>query len=174
MEYLSPSELVTYVQKIAAQPKLWRHLVEHGDKRGYHELADTPVFNCWVITWNTGHDTGLHDHDGSAGGVVVVEGAVLESRLNQISVKVQDQPSIKVIGETERPYLKDDTLSFGPWDIHRVRHTGIKPAVTIHAYSPPLIRMGSYGFVNHEFKRMPMGKEELRPLEIAIKDGNNS
>jgi hypothetical protein len=28
--------------------------------------------------------------------------------------------------------------------IHRVLHTGARPAVTIHAYSPPLTRMGAY------------------------------
>ena len=29
-------------------------------------------------------------------------------------------------------------------EIHRVRHTGDAPAITLHAYSPPLARMGSY------------------------------
>src|SRR5271165_7102653 len=80
-KYLTPDELVDYVTRIAGQPKLWKHLVEHGEQRGYKVLADTPVYNCWVITWNTGHDTGLHDHDGSAGGVVVVEGSIREGRL---------------------------------------------------------------------------------------------
>ena len=31
-----------------------------------------------------------------------------------------------------------------PPDIHRVRHAGGGPAITIHAYSPPLWRMGAY------------------------------
>jgi hypothetical protein len=35
-------------------------------------------------------------------------------------------------------------FSFGAADIHRVLHAGDGPAVTIHAYSPPLTRMGSY------------------------------
>ena len=28
--------------------------------------------------------------------------------------------------------------------IHRVLHAGKQPAVTIHAYSPPLLRTGAY------------------------------
>ena len=28
--------------------------------------------------------------------------------------------------------------------IHRVRHAGERPAVTLHAYSPPLDRVGAY------------------------------
>lgn len=31
-----------------------------------------------------------------------------------------------------------------PVAIHRVLHTGDRPAVTIHAYSPPLRRTGAY------------------------------
>ncbi len=170
MANLSPNELVEYVTDIASRPKLWKHLVEHGDKRGYRELADTSNFNCWVITWNTGHDTGLHDHDGSAGGVIVVEGTVTETRLHEESFEIQGS-LVECIVEEGQVYKTGDTFQFGPWDIHRVKHGGKKPAVTIHAYSPPLIRMGSYGFVESEFKRMPMGTEELRPLEIAIKDG---
>ena len=37
-----------------------------------------------------------------------------------------------------------EVLEFGPADIHRVRHHGTAPAVTIHAYSPALRRMGAY------------------------------
>jgi hypothetical protein len=31
-----------------------------------------------------------------------------------------------------------------PSAIHRVLHAGTGPAVTVHAYSPPLRRMGAY------------------------------
>jgi hypothetical protein len=35
-------------------------------------------------------------------------------------------------------------FSFGATDIHRVLHIGQQAAVTVHLYSPPLRRMGSY------------------------------
>ena len=37
-----------------------------------------------------------------------------------------------------------EVFSFGPHDIHRVSHVEGAPAVTIHAYSPELKRMGAY------------------------------
>ncbi len=36
------------------------------------------------------------------------------------------------------------TLTIPPTAIHRVLHAGEAPAVTIHAYSPPLTRTGAY------------------------------
>jgi hypothetical protein len=167
-KYLTPDELVDYVTRVAGQPKLWKHLVEHGERRGYKELASTPTFNCWVITWNTGHDTGLHDHDGSAGGVICVHGQVRESRLRSGYCESNEG----VIKEHGLIYREGQTFNFGPWDIHRVRHHGESTAITIHAYSPPLTHMGSYGFIAGEFKRQPLKDEELRPLEVAIKDAD--
>ena len=36
------------------------------------------------------------------------------------------------------------SFSVPPVAIHRVMHSGAAPAVTIHAYSPPLARTGAY------------------------------
>ena len=86
----------------------------------------------WLICWMPGHDTGFHDHDGSAGAVAVLDGAVVEERL-----RLLEPPATAIYGPGE-------VLEFGPADIHRVRHHGTGPAVTIHAYSPALRRMGAY------------------------------
>ena len=42
-----------------------------------------------------------------------------------------------------------ETFTFAASDIHRVLHAGAAPAVTIHAYSPPLWRMGAYEVARH-------------------------
>ena len=54
-----------------------------------------------------------------------------------------------------------------PSDIHRVLHAGGGPAVTIHAYSPPLWRMGAYEVApGGELRRHSVSyAEELRPLD---------
>jgi len=170
MDYLTSDQLVKYVETVATNPTLWHDLASVSDKRSYELLISTPVLNAWVISWNNGHDTGLHDHDGSAGGVIVVQGHIIESRLEK-------HEHGNCIIEREHDYHLGSTFQFGPFDIHRVRHAGANkgPAVTIHAYSPPLKRMGSYGFNEYdEFNRLPMeGEEELRPLELALKkDGS--
>jgi Cysteine dioxygenase type I len=58
-------------------------------------------------------------------------------------------------------------FAFGPADIHRVSHAGAEPAVTIHAYSPPLMRMGAYEVLDSGvLQRWSLSyEEELRPLE---------
>ena len=63
---------------------------------------------------------------------MVAEGEVREQRL--------------AIGRTnvDRSFEAGRTFTVRPSDIHRVQHAGDAPSVTIHAYSPPLRRMGQY------------------------------
>jgi hypothetical protein len=100
------------------------------------------------------HDTGFHDHDRSSGAVAVLDGAVREDRL-----AVGGPPASRVAGAGE-------TFMFGAADIHRVLHAGGGPAITLHAYSPPLARLGAYEvlpdgvLVRHSVP----ADEELRPV----------
>ena len=49
------------------------------------------------------------------------------------------------IGRTIRRRLRPgQSLLFPPSHVHRVHGVGDAPAVSIHAYSPPLARMGVY------------------------------
>jgi predicted metal-dependent enzyme (double-stranded beta helix superfamily) len=58
------------------------------------------------------------------------------------------------------------SFHFAASDIHRVSHAGCDPAVTLHVYSPPLLRMGAYAIgEDGVLARHPMSYEdELRPL----------
>jgi predicted metal-dependent enzyme (double-stranded beta helix superfamily) len=119
------------------------------------ELHRDDVLAVWLICWMDEQDTGFHDHDLSAGAVAVVDGAVAEDRL--------------VLGgapET-RVFSAGAAFSFTAADIHRVRHAGTAPAVTIHAYSPPLWRMGAYEILpGGQLRRHSLSyAEELRPLD---------
>ena len=118
---------------LAVRPELWRPYVRHDPhQRLFHRLSDDAHVTVWLICWMPGHDTGFHDHDGSAGAVSVLEGHVREERL-----RWAQEPVSAVYGPGE-------VLEFGPADIHRLRHEGTEPAVTLHAYSPALRRMGRY------------------------------
>jgi quercetin dioxygenase-like cupin family protein len=96
------------------------------------QLLLTDELEVWLIHWEAGHDTGFHDHDRSGGTLVVREGSVREDRL-----VVGGPPSTRVVHAGE-------SFGFEPSDIHRVVHVAGEPAVTIHAYSPPLQAMGAY------------------------------
>jgi Cysteine dioxygenase type I len=151
---LSGPELETFVRELADQPELWIHLVKHDTtQRVYEELVSDAHLTAWLICWMDEHDTGFHDHDISAGAVAVVSGAVCEERL------AIDGPTRKGV------YRTGASFHFSAADIHRVSHAGSDPAVTLHVYSPPLLRMGSY-VIDEDgvLARHPMSyEEELRP-----------
>jgi hypothetical protein len=66
----------------------------------------------------------------------------------------------------QRVVSEGESFAFGPSDIHRVAHAGGPPAVTVHAYSPPLWRMGAYEVLESgELQRWSLSyAEELRPI----------
>ena len=152
---LSVVELQELAAQLAGQPQLWSHLVAHSARRRhYAELLCDEHLTAWLICWMSDHDTGFHDHDSSAGAVAVVRGCVREERL-----ALNGTPRRRAFGAGQ-------TFHFSSADIHRVRHSGTEPAVTIHVYSPPLLRMGAYVVGSDGvLARRPMSpEEELRPL----------
>ena len=152
---MTPDELVALVERLAAEPEGWAHLVHHRpDARTYEQLHRDDRVAVWLICWMDDHDTGFHDHDLSAGALTVARGSVREERL--------------VLGgpPAARTLAAGESLSFNASDIHRVSHAGAEPAVTLHAYSPPLWRMGAYEILDGgRLRRHSLSyAEELRPL----------
>jgi predicted metal-dependent enzyme (double-stranded beta helix superfamily) len=151
---LSGPELEAFVSELADRPELWIHLVKHDStQRVYEELLSDEHVTAWLICWMDEHDTGFHDHDISAGAVAVVSGAVREERL------AIDGPPRQGV------FRAGASFHFSAADIHRVSHAGSDPAVTLHVYSPPLLRMGAYVIGDDGvLARHPMSyAEELRP-----------
>jgi predicted metal-dependent enzyme (double-stranded beta helix superfamily) len=153
---LSGPELELFVNELADRPELWIDLVEHDrSQRVYRELLDDEHLTAWLICWMDEHDTGFHDHDVSAGALAVVSGAVREQRL------AIDGPPV------DRAFRAGGSFHFSASDIHRVRHAGDDPSVTLHVYSPPLVKMGSYVIAERGvLERHPVSyRDELRHFE---------
>jgi mannose-6-phosphate isomerase-like protein (cupin superfamily) len=130
---LSLPELELFAAHLAATPDRWSHLVRHAyDVRVSEQIWDDDDVNAWVICWTQDQDTGFHDHDDSAAGIAVVSGRVREDRLT-----LGGPPQSRELGP-------GTSFTVPPVAIHRVLHAGDRPAVTIHAYSPPLRRTGAY------------------------------
>ncbi len=155
---LDRTELRALVAQIAADPAQWRHLVRHTTaERTFEQLRRDQHVDIWVISWTSGSDTGFHDHDLSRGAVAVVDGEVIEQRL--------------VLGGPPRELLHraGDVFDFDASHVHRMRQVRDLPAVSIHAYSPPLWRMGTYVVApDGTLRRESISyAEELRPVEKA-------
>jgi quercetin dioxygenase-like cupin family protein len=130
---LSLDELEHFATALARSPDRWHHLVRHADDaRVYEQIWDDDDVNAWVICWSEDQDTGFHDHDESAAAIAVLDGRVREDRL--------------ALGAAprSREIAAGEVFTLAPVAIHRVLHAGDGPAVTIHAYSPPLRRTGAY------------------------------
>ena len=130
---LSGADLTGFASRLADAPELWRHLVVHSAAaRSYAPIWSDDDVTAWVICWSSGHDTGFHDHGESAGAIHVVEGSISEQRLGT----GRQAPT--------RTFVAGAALHVPAHAIHRVFHGGGAPAVSIHAYSPPLTQMGDY------------------------------
>jgi hypothetical protein len=152
---LEPSELLSLVESLARRRELWADLVSHDpSQRTFHELLRDRHVSAWLICWMDDQDTGFHDHDLSAGAVRVVAGRVFEERL-----VLGGPPRRRTLGRGE-------SFTFAASDIHRVAHEPGEPAVSLHAYSPPLSRMGAYLVEpDGSLRRHSISyAQELRPL----------
>ncbi len=154
---LDRTELQALVDELAGDPARWREHVSFSDgQRHYVSLHRDEYVDVWLLCWNPGDDTGWHDHDISSGAVRVVRGAVRES-----SPRMSGDPVMRVVGAGR-------SFSFGPEHIHRLAGEGGQ-AVSIHAYSPPLWRLGQYSVDDDGVMRRESVSyaDELRPLEAS-------
>ena len=156
---LDRPELLQLVRSLANQPPWWRSQVSFSDeKRHYVQLHRDPHIDVWLLCWTPQNDTGWHDHDISSGAIAVVQGCLEEQ------VLTVGAPS------TRTALRVGDSYSFGPDHIHRLtgRDAG---SVSVHAYSPPLWRLGQYTVSDVGLLRRTSVSyaDELRPLrDVAV------
>jgi hypothetical protein len=79
-----------------------------------------------------GQCTGFHDHDSSDVGIAIARGVIVERQLQLPT------------GATALELRHGDTRQGPAGYIHSVAHGEGGPAVSIHCYSPPLMKVGQY------------------------------
>jgi quercetin dioxygenase-like cupin family protein len=135
------------------------------DHRPFVPIVDEPELNGWVIAWPAGSDTGYHDHDGSRAIIIGLHGHVTEQR--------------PVFGRTEprsRTCTPGDAIELAPEAVHRMHNLhGDETALTLHLYSPPLVRQAIYRLLDGQpILRYPIdGDQELRPCQRTGSASNN-
>lgn len=152
---LDKRELLELATSIARDRAGWaEHVAFSDDQRHFASLHRDAHVDVWVLCWTPANDTGWHDHDISSGAVAVADGCLTEHNL------AIGTPSLR----TEVP--AGQAFSFGPDHIHRLvgRDAG---SVSIHAYSPPLWRMGQYAVSRTGVLRRTSVSyaDELRPID---------
>lgn len=155
---LETDELEALVNELAREPERWRGLVSFSDhERHYVSLYRDDHVDVWLLCWTPTNDTGWHDHDISSGAVRVVDGSLLES-----NPRIGGQAVCRTVPAGE-------SFSFGPDHIHRLAGHDER-SVSIHAYSPPLWRLGAYAIDGDGvMRRMSISyADELRPLDDQV------
>lgn len=109
-----------------------RNLVHGGE--WYHLLA---------ICWKNGQRSPIHDHAGSSCGVRVLRGVATETRF-----EFAPNGHIKAVGS--RDLAEGSVCGSQDADLHQVSNlqAGTADLVTLHVYSPPLLRMGTYSLID--------------------------
>lgn len=122
------------VLDLAASPQRWLHLVEYDPaRRWYQRLLREEDREVWLLSWLPGQRTGFHDHGRSAGAFTIVQGCLRE--------RAAPGGRPEAVGVT---LLPGSVRSFGPRYIHDVGNESAAPAVSVHAYSPPLTTMDRF------------------------------
>ena len=152
---LDEAELIELAASLAREPARWEeHVAFSDDARHYVSLYRDAHVDVWVLCWTPENDTGWHDHDISSGAVAVARGT-----LTELSLAIGSHPVATDV-------TAGAVYSFGSDHIHRL--TGRDPgSVSVHAYSPPLWRMGQYLVTDDGVlkRRSVSYADELRPLD---------
>ncbi len=131
---LSRTELTALVRRTTVDSDSWlpQLRLPDGDRRWWTQLSADERVDVWLLSWLPGQNTELHDHGSSAAAFSVVRGLLAEVRIDAAHRHVT----------VPRP--AGSTVWLAPGVIHDMCGAGGGPAVSIHAYSPPLTRMTYY------------------------------
>jgi quercetin dioxygenase-like cupin family protein len=100
-------------------------------RRWYQLLRGDDFVDVWLISWATSQAAELHDHAGSLGALTVVSGRLVEQRWTGTALRTRTLQAGRSAG-------------FPLGHVHDVENRAVEPAVSVHAYSPPLTAMSYY------------------------------
>ncbi len=130
---MSSTQLARLVREVADAGE-WPRVVQFSaDKRWYRRLDLTPSYEVWLLAWLPGQHTGFHDHGEANGAFTVVRGELQERLARPGSQDVR-----------RRVARRGSVTAFGARHLHDVGSDSGAPAVSVHAYSPPLTAMRRY------------------------------
>jgi predicted metal-dependent enzyme (double-stranded beta helix superfamily) len=130
----TPQELAEIVSRFAASDGWIDRVRLRTENRWYERLYLGTDYDVWAISWMPAQSTGFHDHGDSAGAFVVATGVLEEHRPGAATIEI----------------TPGKTRAFGKEYAHDVRNASLGPAISIHAYSPPLNQMNEYDLVGSE------------------------
>ena len=112
------------------------YLIFRPERYVRNRLHDGPAYQALVLCWRNGQRSPIHNHRGSHCGVKVLRGVATET----IFAKA---PNGLIVPVRSRDLPQGHVCASADEDIHQVSNlqAGGADLVTLHIYSPPLLRM---------------------------------
>jgi rhodanese-related sulfurtransferase/mannose-6-phosphate isomerase-like protein (cupin superfamily) len=148
----TPEELADIASRFASSDGWLDRVRLRSEDRWYERLHQGADYDIWAISWMPGQSTGFHDHGDSAGAFVVVTGTLEEHRPGATPLTIQ----------AGRP------RAFSADYAHDVRNSSAAPAVSIHAYSPPLNEMNEYELDGNHLVLREHKSERAESLDSGV------
>lgn len=146
----SLADLLALTGTVAAEVAEGRHTAEFDpENRWSRRLHADDHLDVWLISWTTAQSAELHDHGGSLGALTVVRGALTEWRWtagagdDDLACPAEELAA-RGPGLRRRVIDAGRGVAFGLGHVHDVANRALEPAVSVHAYSPPLSAMSYY------------------------------
>jgi predicted metal-dependent enzyme (double-stranded beta helix superfamily) len=121
------------VRRIATSGQWLDRVMFSADERWFSRLDLTQDYEIWLLSWLPGQHTGLHDHGEAAGAFAVAQGELLETLAKPGSRQLR-----------RRRAGRGTVRAFGARHLHDMANVCAAPAISVHAYSPPLTAMRRY------------------------------
>ena len=122
------------------RPEDVREFVQFGHTTYRRNLMHSgPHYQALILCWRNGQRSPIHDHRGSSCGVRVIRGVATETTYER-------SPNGMVVALRSREIREGSVCATQDTDIHQMSNLGEGGAdlITLHIYSPPLLRMGTY------------------------------
>ncbi|MGN6473224.1 MAG: cysteine dioxygenase [Mycobacteriales bacterium] len=154
VQTFSPDQLAAALERLGDRASRWRSLARFDPSgRWWCRLHADERADIWLLTWLAGQATDLHDHGGSAGAFIVVQGALTE---------VRARPDATTTESTT--VAAGRAVAIAPNTVHDVYNAGPAAAVSLHAYSPPLSSMSFYA-------QHPSGLAKVKTVDTREESG---
>ena len=133
-------ELLRAVGALDIAPDDIGPFVAFGDQTYRRNIVHTgPAYQALLLCWRHGQRSPIHDHSGSSCALRVVQGTALETLFARAANRMIYAVSSREMKPGFVCASQDD-------DIHQVSNLADAGGdlITLHIYSPPLLRMGTY------------------------------
>lgn len=122
---------------------LANYLIFNPQRYVRNRLHDGPAYQALVLCWRNGQRSPIHNHRGSACGVKVLRGVATETLFTRA-------PNGMVLPISSRDLARGHICASADEDIHQISNlqAGSADLVTLHIYSPPLLRMDMFSLDN--------------------------